>query len=80
MKVIFDSYADAINITFREGRVDRTIEIAPEVNLDLDKKGRPLYLEIVGATEKLGEESVEEFLMKTVIPVKKERVRTPALV
>ena len=78
MKVIFDPYADAINITFREGKVDRTLEIAPEIILDLDKKGNPLYLEIVGASEKLGKESVEEFLMKTMIP-RKQASRVPAL-
>lgn len=32
MKIIYDSYADVINITFREGKVDKTIEIAPEIN------------------------------------------------
>jgi len=66
MKIIHDTHADAINITFREGKVAKTIEIAPEINLDLDKKGNPLYLEIIGAREKLGKENAEEFLMKNI--------------
>lgn len=74
MKIIFDPYADSIHITFRKGKVDETIEIAPEVNLDVDEKKRPLYLEIIGAREKLGKVNAEEFLMKTVVP-KKQNLR-----
>lgn len=66
MKIIYDSYADAINITFREGKIDKTLEIAPEINLDLDKKNKPLYLEIIGAREKIGKVNTEEFLMKNL--------------
>ena len=70
MKITYDSEADAINITFRSGMVKKTVEIAPEILLDLDSKNRPLYLEIIGASEKLGRKNAEEFLMKnlTVLP------------
>ena len=67
MKISYDSEADAINITFREGKVKQTIEIAPEINIDMDGKGRPLYLEIIGATEKLGKSSTEEFTLKNLV-------------
>ncbi|HXK40760.1 MAG: hypothetical protein A3G03_01790 [Candidatus Taylorbacteria bacterium RIFCSPLOWO2_12_FULL_44_15c] len=66
MKITYDSNADAINITFRSGRVKKTVEIAPEILLDLDSKNRPLYLEIMGASEKLGRKNAEEFLMKNL--------------
>lgn len=66
MKVTYDSKADAINITFRDGRVRKTVEIAPEILLDLDEKGRPLYLEVIGASEKLGRKNAGEFLMKNL--------------
>jgi len=66
MKITYDSQADAINITFRSGKVKKTVEIAPEILLDLDSKNRPLYLEIMGASEKLGRKNAEEFLMKNL--------------
>ena len=67
MKIIYDPYADALSITFREGKVKKTLEIAPEVLLDFDSKSRPLYLEILGAKEKLGKSSTEEISMKNLI-------------
>ena len=70
MKISYDSEVDAINITFREGKVNRTIEIAPEINLDLDAKGRPLYLEIIGAREKLGKNNAEEFTLRNIVSKK----------
>jgi len=68
MEITYDSKADALNITFKEGEVEKTVEIAPEINLDLDKKGTPLYLEIIGASEKIGKKRVSEILMRTLLP------------
>jgi len=70
MEITYDPKADALNITFKEGRVAKTVEIAPEISLDLDKKGTPLYLEIIGASEKIGRKRVNEILMKNLLPVK----------
>ena len=67
MKIIYDSYADALNITFREGVVKKTLEIAPEIMLDVDAKSRPLYLEIIGVKEKIGKSATEEVTMKNLI-------------
>lgn len=70
MEITYDPKADALNITFKKGRVAKTVEIAPEINLDLDKKGKPLYLEIIGASEKTGKRRVNEILMRNLFPVK----------
>ena len=72
MKISLDTEADAINITFRQGKVHETIEIADEINLDIDENGNPLYLEIIGASEKLGKTNAEEFIMKTLNPMDKK--------
>jgi uncharacterized protein YuzE len=69
MEITYDQKADALNITFRKGKVAKTLEIAPEINLDLDKKGKPLYLEIIGASEKIGTKRVNEILMRNLVPV-----------
>jgi uncharacterized protein YuzE len=68
MEITYDPKADALNITFRKGKVAKTVEIAPEINLDLDKKGKPLYLEIIGASEKIGKRRVSEILMRNFVP------------
>ena len=70
MEITYDPKADALNITFRKGKVAKTVEIAPEINLDLDKKGKPLYLEIIGAGEKIGKRRVSEILMRNLVPIK----------
>ena len=70
MEITYDSKADALNITFKKGKVAETVEIAPEINLDLDKEKKPLYLEIIGASEKIGKQRVNEILMRNFIPAK----------
>ena len=68
MKISYDPYADAISITFRKGKVNDTVELAPEIILDVDSKQRPLYLEIIGAKEKLGRENAREITMSNLSP------------
>ena len=52
MKISYDKKADALNIVLKTGSVDKTVEVSPEIFLDLDKKGNPLYLEILSFSEK----------------------------
>ena len=68
MEITYDPRADALNITFKKGKVAKTVEIAPEINLDLDKNSKPLYLEIIGASEKIGGRRVNEILMRNLVP------------
>jgi len=68
MAITYDPKADTLNLTFKKGKVAKTVEIAPEINLDLDKNGKPLYLEIIGASEKIGERRVNEILMRNLVP------------
>jgi uncharacterized protein YuzE len=57
MKITYDKTVDALNVTLKPGRVARTLEVAPEIFLDIDKDNHPLHLEIIGAREKLGEKN-----------------------
>ncbi len=66
MEMDYDSEADALSITIKKGVVDRTIELAPEVNLDVDKKGRPLYLEIVAFSERIGKKKATKILQDSL--------------
>lgn len=54
MKITYDKRANALNVSIRPGLVAKTAEVAPGVLLDIDKKGRTLNLEILGAREKVG--------------------------
>jgi uncharacterized protein YuzE len=67
MEITYDSKIDALNITFKKGDVHETLEIAPEIILDLDKKSHPLYLEIIGASEKIGLSRVNEIIMRNLV-------------
>jgi len=60
MKITYDKKVDALNVEFKAGKVAKTLEIAPEIMLDLDKHGIPLYLEIIGASEKIGVKDFKE--------------------
>lgn len=57
MKITYDKEVDALNVVLRTGKVAETREISPEILLDLDKNGNPLYLEILGASEKIGKKN-----------------------
>ena len=54
MEITYDKKVDALNLVLKRGKVSKTVEVSPEIFLDLDKNGNPLYLEIVGASEKMG--------------------------
>jgi uncharacterized protein YuzE len=60
MKISYDKEVDALSIVFKEGKIKSTVEIAPEVILDVDSKNRPLYLEIIGLKEKFGEKVTDK--------------------
>ena len=63
MKISYDKEVDALNVSLGVGTVVKTVEISPEVFVDLDKKGNPLYLEIIGASEKIGKKNFEKVII-----------------
>ena len=70
MKINYDATVDALSVTLRKGKVDRTVEIAPEIMIDFDMHGRPLYLEILDASTKIGISNVASIQIgKETIPL-----------
>ena len=69
MKIVYHPQADAINITFRTGKVRRSIELADEMIMDVDAQSRPLHLEILGAKRKLGKQNAEEITFANLAKV-----------
>jgi uncharacterized protein YuzE len=57
MEITYDKEVDALNVLLRSGAVAKTLEIAPEIMMDLDKKGNTLNIEILGASEKIGKKN-----------------------
>ena len=56
MKITYDKEADAAYICFKEisqGEVATTISLNESVNIDLDKEGKTLGIEILDATKNL---------------------------
>lgn len=74
MKITYDKNVDALNVSLRSGTVARTLEVAPEVLLDLDKKGNTLSIEILGASEKIGKKNFDK------VTVGRKSLAIPALV
>jgi len=65
MKITYDKRVDALNLVVKTGRMAKTVEISPEVMLDLDKNGNPLYLEIIGVSEKIGKKNFANITIGT---------------
>ncbi|MDP2648463.1 MAG: DUF2283 domain-containing protein [bacterium] len=42
MEIIYDREVDALNVSLRAGVVAKTLEIAPEILVDVDKKIRSI--------------------------------------
>lgn len=66
MKISYDKEVDAVSVTLRKGKVDRTVEISPEILLDFDVDGNPLYLEILGASYKLNKKDLTHVTVGSV--------------
>jgi len=72
MKITYDKKADALNIVLKKGIVKETIEVSPEIFVDLDKEGKPLFLEIIGLSEKVGGKNFSN------IEIGKRKISMPA--
>ena len=57
MEISYDKIVDALNVSLRAGVVAKTLEIVPEILVDVDKKGITLNIEIIGASEKIGKKN-----------------------
>ncbi|MDQ7844453.1 MAG: DUF2283 domain-containing protein [Armatimonadota bacterium] len=54
MRLAYDAQADALSLTFREGTVRSSREIARSVIVNLDPAGEPVAIEILNARRWIG--------------------------
>ncbi len=66
MKITYDKEIDALSMTLRKGKVAKTIEVSPEILVDFDESGNPLYLEILDASRKIGKKEMSQVTVGTV--------------
>ncbi len=66
MKINYDKDVDALSVTLRKGKVARTVEISPEILIDFDSAGNPLYLEILDASSKVGKKEMDHVTIGSI--------------
>jgi len=52
MKIEYDNEIDAVYIRLQEKYVDRTVEIEEGINIDLDKSGKMIGLEVLDVVDR----------------------------
>ena len=62
MRIEYDSKADAMYIWLRKAKYDVSEELAENVIIDLDKRGRIIGIEVLDASKNLGKELVNKIL------------------
>jgi len=62
IRVEYDSKADAMYIWFRKAKYEISEELAENVIIDLDKRGRIIGIEILDASKNLGKQLVNKIL------------------
>lgn len=70
MKITYDKEIDALSMTLRKGKVAKTVEVSPEILVDFDEAGNPLYLEILDASRKVGKKEMNQIIVgSTHVPL-----------
>ena len=67
MRIEYDSEIDALYIRMQKKYVDKTVEIEEGLNLDLDKNGKLIGLEVLDATERYSLTDVFDISTKNLI-------------
>ena len=62
VQVEYDKKADALYIGLRKAKYDISEELAENVILDLDKNGRIIGIEVLGASKNLGKDLVMKII------------------
>jgi len=62
VRVEYDEKADAMYIWLRKAKYDVSEELAENVVIDLDKNGRIIGIEVLGASKNLGKDLVTRIL------------------
>jgi len=67
MEVTYDPKADALNITFRKGKVAKTIKVTSRLLIDVDKRGNVLGIEMLDVSRQIPKKEIG--VVSTEMPV-----------
>ena len=67
MKIEYDREVDALYIRIQEKEVYRTKELEEGINLDIDKEGKIIGLEIIGALERYNRKDIFNIATENLI-------------
>jgi uncharacterized protein YuzE len=67
MKIEDDREVDSLYISIADADCERTEEIGPGVNVDYDKSGRLIGIEVIGVSEKYSHEDLSTITTKELI-------------
>ncbi len=75
MKIEYDKEVDSLYIRIQENWVAKTKEIEEGINIDFDKDGKVIGIEIIGVTERYNLEdifnlSTENLILEEILPKK----------
>ncbi|KKW47563.1 hypothetical protein A3C21_02280 [Candidatus Kaiserbacteria bacterium RIFCSPHIGHO2_02_FULL_59_21] len=68
MKATYDKEADAMYIRVKKGRVHKTLEVSDGVNVDADRKGKALGIELLFISSQMPRKSISKTI-RAGIPV-----------
>ena len=74
MRYIYDPLVDALLITFRKGKVAETREVTPFMNIDVDKDGKVLSIEVFDASKQINKQEISHPGF-SVTPYSKKKIR-----
>jgi len=67
MKIEYDREVDALYIRIQEKEVYKTKELEEGINLDFDKEGKMIGLEIIGAIERYNQKDIFNIATENLI-------------
>ena len=67
MKIEYDKIADALYIRLSRGRVSETKKLKDRLIVDIDRAGKVLGIEILGASSQLSSRNLSSLKMGTLV-------------
>jgi len=64
MEITCDPKADALNITFKKGKVAKTIKATGRLLIDVDKKGNVLGIEMLDVSHQIPKKEIGRIFTK----------------
>ncbi len=68
MKIDYDKIVDTMYMTFKKGKVSKTLRLDERLIVDLDKKGTLIGMEVLGASTQVSPKQIQSAI-RTGVPV-----------